>query len=129
MLPRNKSDAIPIELNSVGPAVLTVEKIKPNSSVLVLYMPQPAHRVQFILAGVKRLMEPRNIKIFSCPVRSMSQVRELLNKSEYDYYYVGPAARGEVPPEFRNDSRVLQVHTQLNPASLETARIRAGVII
>lgn len=129
MLPRNKSDAIPVELNSVGPAMRTVEKIKPNSSVMVLYMPQPAHRVQFILAGVKRLMEPRNIKISACPVRSMSHVRELLKKSEYDYYYVGPAARGEVPPEFRNDSRVLQVHAQLNPASLEAARIRAGVII
>ncbi|MBN1568707.1 MAG: GntR family transcriptional regulator [Acidobacteria bacterium] len=129
MLSRNKSDAIPIELNSVQPAILAVEKIKPNSSVLVLYMPQPAHRVQFILAGVKRLMEPRGIRITSSPVRNMSHVRELLNKSEYDYYYVGPAARSEVPLEFRNDPRVLQVNTQLNPASLETARIRAGVII
>lgn len=129
MLRRNKSDAIPIEMNSVQPAMLIVEKIKPNSSVLVLYMPQASHRVQFILAGVKRLMEPRGIKVSSCSVRSMVHLRELIKKSEYDYYYVGPAARGEVPPEYRDDPRVLQVNTQLNPASLEAARIRAGVII
>ena len=44
MLRRNKSDAIPIELNSVRPATLIIEKIKPNSSVLVLYMPQASHQ-------------------------------------------------------------------------------------
>ncbi len=129
MLRRNKCDAIPIELNSVRPAMMIIEKIKPNSSVLVLYMPQATHRVQFILAGVKRLMEPRGIKVTSCSVRSMSHVRKLIKKSEYDYYYIGPAARGEVPPEYRDDPRVLQVNTQLNPASLEAARIRAGVIV
>ena len=129
MLGRNKSDAIPVEIYSAQPAVQTVKKIKPNSSVLVLYMPQPSHQVQFIMAGVKRLMEPRGIKISSCSARSMSQVRELLRKSEYDYYYVGPAARGEVPPEMRNDPRVLQINPELDSASLEAARIRAGVII
>jgi hypothetical protein len=34
-----------------------------------------------------------------------------------------------VPPELQNDPRILQIHPQLDPASLETARIRAGVII
>lgn len=129
MLGRNKSDAIPIEIYSAKPSMQTVKKIKPNSSVLVLYRPQPSHQVQFIVAAVKRLMEPRGIKISSRSARSMSQVRELLRKSEYDYYYVGPAARGEVPPEMRDDPRVLQINPQLDPASLEAARVRAGVII
>jgi GntR family transcriptional regulator len=129
MLPRIKSDAIPIELHSSEPASKTIEKIKPNSSVMVLYAPQPSHRVKFILAGVEKLMEPRDIKISSCAIRSMSHFRELLSKSEYDYYFVGPAARGDVPPEVRDDPRILQVHPQLDAASLETARIRAGVII
>ena len=129
MLPRNKSDAIPIELHSSEPAMKTIERIRPNSSVLVLYAPQPNHQVKFILAGVNRLMEPRNIRLSSCAIRSVSQFRELLDKSEYDYYFVGPAARGEVPPEVRDDPRILLIHPQLDPASLETARIRAGVII
>jgi hypothetical protein len=129
MLGRNKSDAIPIEIYSKKPALQTIKIIKPNSSVLVLYRPQPSHQVQFIMAAVKRLMEPRGIKISSCSARSMSQVRELLQKSEYDYYYVGPAARGEVPPEMRDDPRVLQINPQLDRASLEAARIRAGVIL
>jgi GntR family transcriptional regulator len=126
---RNKSDAIAIELHSTEPAMKTIEKIKPNSSVMVLYAPQPSHRVKFILAGVNRLMEPRDIKISSCAVRGISHFRELLSKSEYDYFFVGPAARGAVPPEVRGDPRILQIHPQLDAASLEAARIRAGVII
>lgn len=129
ILGRHRSDAIPIEIYGVKPDIRTIKQIKPNSSILVLYKPQPSHRVQFIMAGVKKLMEPRGIKVSSCSARSMTQVRKLLRKSEYDYYYVGPAARGEVPPEMRNDPRVLQINQQLDPASLEAARIRAGVII
>jgi DNA-binding transcriptional regulator YhcF (GntR family) len=129
ILRKNRSDVIPLETLSAKPAIQIVKKIKRNSSVMVLYMPQPSHQVRFILAGVKKLMEPRGIRVSSCPVRSMSQVRELLRKGEYDYYYVGPAARGEVPPEMRKDPRVLLINPQLDAASLETARVRAGVVI
>jgi GntR family transcriptional regulator len=129
MLPRNKSDAIPIESHSVEQADRTIEKIKPNSSVMVLYAPQPSHQVKFILAGVKRLTEKRGIKISSCAILSMKHFRELLNEAAYDYYLVGPAVRGDVPPEVRNDPRILQIHPQLDAVSLEAARIRAGVII
>jgi GntR family transcriptional regulator len=129
MLSRNKSDAIPIQLLGSESTTKTIEKIKSNSSVLIIYLPQPAHRVRFILAGLRKMMEPRGIKISSCSVRSVAHFRQLMKKSQYDYYFVGPAARGEVPPELREDPRILQVNPQLDPASLETARIRAGVIV
>jgi hypothetical protein len=129
MLSRNKSDVIPIEMLTSEQTVKVLEKIKSNSSVLVIHLPQPSHQVQFILAGLRRLVESRGIKISSGSVRDVSSFRELMNKSQYDYYFVGPAARGEIPPEMREDPRILQIHPRLDPASLEAARIRAGVII
>jgi hypothetical protein len=42
---------------------------------------------------------------------------------------VGPGVRGEVPPDMRQNPCILQIHPQFEPASLEAARIRAGVII
>jgi hypothetical protein len=59
----------------------------------------------------------------------MSEFRELLKNSQFDFYLVGPGVRTEVPPEMRQDPRILQMEAQLDPASLEVARIRAGVII
>jgi hypothetical protein len=59
----------------------------------------------------------------------MHSFRELIKDSQYDYFLVGPAARGEIPPGIRQDARILQINPELDPASLEIARIRAGVIV
>jgi GntR family transcriptional regulator len=129
MISRNKSDVIPIELNTAEQAAKMIEKMKPNSTVVAFHMPQPAHRLRFILGGLRKMMEPRGIRMTSCSIRSMSHFRALIKRSRYDYYLVGPAVRGEVPHEMQKDPRILQIHPQIEPASLESARIRAGVII
>ena len=125
----NKSDVIPIEVRSSEQTVRIFERIASNSSVLVLHLPQPLHQIEFILAGMRKMVESRGVKIYSCPVRGMSGFRKAASSSKYDYYVVGPGVRGEVPPEMRQNPRILQIHPQFDTASLEAARIRAGVII
>jgi hypothetical protein len=129
MLPRNKSDVIPIEIIASEQTLKIFEKIKPDSSVLVLHLPQPQHRIDFILAGMRKMAESRNIRISSSAVRSMSNFREIVKNSDHDCYLVGPGVRGEVPPDMRDNPRILQINPQFDPASLEAARIRAGVIV
>jgi DNA-binding transcriptional regulator YhcF (GntR family) len=129
MLQRHKSDVIPVEWLSSEQTIKAIKKIKKNSSVLVIHTAQPSPSVRFILAGLQKLVESRGIKFSSRSVSSMTSFRELLKKSEFDYYFVGPRVRGAVPPEMRDDPRILQSHPILDPASLEAARIRAGVIV
>jgi GntR family transcriptional regulator len=129
VLSRNKSDVIPVELRGSEKTPETLQEIKANSSVMVVHLPQPSHRLQFILANLREDLEPRGIKIASSAVKDMAAFRELLSSSPYDYYLVGPGLRAEVPPEMRQNPRILQMHAQLDPASLEIARIKAGVII
>jgi hypothetical protein len=129
MISRNKSDVIPIEVCSSELTTEMLEKVKPNSSVVVIHRPQLSHSVQFILAGIRRLLEPKGIQISSCSVRDAADFRKLVGEAKYDYYIAGPLVRGEVPPEMRRDPHILQIEAQLDPASLELARIRAGVII
>jgi GntR family transcriptional regulator len=128
-LPKNKSDVIPIEVIASEQTLRIFEKIKSNSSVLVIHLPQPQHRIEFILAGMRKMAELRGIKIFSCPVSTMSNFREVVKNSGYDYCIVGPGVRGDVPPELRQNPKILQINPQFEAASLEAARIRAGVII
>jgi GntR family transcriptional regulator len=129
MLPRKKVDIIPVEWISSEQTTQALNKIKRNSSVLVIHVAQPSSSVRFILAGLQKRVDARGIKLSSRSVCSMANFRELLKKSEYDYYYVGPKARAIVPAELQDDPRILQIHPKLDPASLEAARIRAGVII
>ncbi len=129
MLSRNKSDVIPIELRGSDKTDEIIEKIPVESSVMIMYRPQPSHKVQFILAGFRKDLEPRGVKISSCAVKDMANFRELVNSTQYDYYVVGPALRSDVPPEMRENPRILQLQAHLDPESLEVARIKAGVIV
>jgi GntR family transcriptional regulator len=129
MLSRNKSDVIPVELRGSGQVEDLLEKIRANSSVMVVHRPQPSHSLQFILAPLRKNLEPHGVQLSSCEIRNMADFRKLLQDTQCDYYLVGPAARTVVPPEMRDDPRILQMLAQLDPASLEVARIRAGVIL
>jgi GntR family transcriptional regulator len=129
MISRNKSDVIPVEVRSSELTAGIVEKIKSSSAVVVIHRPQFSHSAQFILAGIRKQLEPRGITVSSCSVRDMPDFRELVRSSRYDYYVAGPLVRGDVPPEMRQNPRVLQIQAQLDTASLEVARIKAGVII
>jgi GntR family transcriptional regulator len=129
LLPRNKSDVIPIELRTSDQIEKDLEKIRSNSSVMVIHRPQPLHSIQFILAPLRRDLEPRGIQLLSHAIRDTSGFRELLKESRHDYYLVGPGAWPDVPVDLRQDPRVLQLGVHLDPASLESARVRAGVIV
>lgn len=124
-----KYAVIPIEVRVSEQTVELLAQIKPNSSVLIILLPQPSHRAHFIVAQLKEFIKSPGVKIFSTSIRRISNFKRLLKSSQYDYYLVGPGVRGEVPLEMRQDPRVIQIHPQLVPASLEAARIRAGVVI
>ena len=129
MLPKNKSDVIPVEVHGSERTAKAMQKLKPNSSVLVIHLPQPSYSIQFILAGMRKSLEPRGIKMASCSVRDREAFRKALKTGRYDGYLVGPGVRALVPPEMRQNPRILQMYSEFDPASLEAARIRAGVII
>jgi hypothetical protein len=53
---------------------------------------------------------------------------KLLKSSNYDHIIVDPALIDNIPPEVQKSRHILMVRLQLDLKSLETARIRAGVI-
>jgi GntR family transcriptional regulator len=129
MLPKNKSDVIPVEFFDSDQTIRAFKKLKKNSTMLAIHVPQPANRFEFILAGLKKLAEPRGIRISSAAVRDTAGLMELLKNEQYDYYLIGPAVRGYLTPEMRKDPRILAFAPLPDSASLEVARIKAGVII
>jgi GntR family transcriptional regulator len=129
MLPKIKSDVIPIEIDDSDQTRKAFRKLKKNATMLAVHVPQPAHRLEFILASLKKLAEPRGIQISSAAVRDTAGLRELLKNEQFDYYLIGHAVRGYVPADMKKNPRILSFTPLLDPASLEVARIKAGVII
>jgi hypothetical protein len=124
-----KISVIPVEVRISEQTTRLLSEIKANSSVLLIHLPHPAHRVHFMVAQMRKVVTSPGVKIFSTSVRKVSSLSELLNSARYDYYLIGPAVRGAVPHELRQNPRILQINPQLDPASLEAARIHAGVVI
>ncbi|MBN1568093.1 MAG: GntR family transcriptional regulator [Acidobacteria bacterium] len=129
MLPKKKSSIIPVEVRASELTIRLLSEIKPDSSVLLIHLPQPSHRLRYMIAQLQQLVKAPGVRISSTLFRGVSAFNNLLKDSRYDYYLVGPGVRGSIPRELRNNPRILLIAPQLDPTSLEAARIRAGVVI
>jgi DNA-binding transcriptional regulator YhcF (GntR family) len=124
-----RSTVISIEVRVSARTINLLADIKPDSSVVLVHQPQPAHRLHYMIEQMRKLVKSPGVNVHSISIRKIPNFGKLLSSSKYDYYLIGPGVRGEVPHEHRQNPRVLQIDPQLDPTSLESARIRAGVVI
>ena len=129
LLPMKKSALIPVEVRVSNQTIKQLAEIKSNSSVLLVHLPHPPHRLHYIVAQLQKLMKAPGIKTSTTSISDVKDLGELLTSGQFDYYLIGPGVRGEVPHALRQNRRIVQISPQLDPASLENARIRAGVVI
>jgi GntR family transcriptional regulator len=129
LFPKRKPVIIPIEIRYSEQTIKRLQQIEADSSVILALLPQPSNRASFFISQVRKLLKSPETKITLASVSDQSDFKALIRKSPYDYYLVGPGARGEVPRDLRQNPRIVQLNPQLDPASLEVARIRAGVVI
>jgi len=78
---------------------------------------------------VRKLLKSPKTRIEWAAASNEPDFKKLFETSSHDYYLVGPGARGEVPHDLRRNPCIVQLIPQLDPASLEAARIHAGVVI
>jgi hypothetical protein len=129
LLPGKRSAVIPVEVRASEQTIRLLSEIQPDSSVLLVHLPQPSHRVCYMIAQLQKLIKSPGVKISSTSIREVSSFSDLLHRLRYDYYLVGPGVRGKIPHDLRQNPHILQIVPQLDPTSLEAARIRAGVVI
>ena len=124
-----KIDIIPIEIRYTGQTIRDLGKLRANSSILIVL---PNHNIpvaSFIVEKLYKLIKGRGAKIKWIAVDEVADFRHLLVHSRYDRILISPGARDKVPVELRQSSRILLLQMELNPADLEIARIRSGVIV
>jgi GntR family transcriptional regulator len=130
LLPRNKSAIIPIKVHYSKTTMRNLAKMKPNSSAQLILLQHPSSRIRFIIEQIHKLLKSPGIQISAITIHDIPDFNELLTGSpQYDYYIVGAGVRAEVPRELRRHARVVILEPKLDPASLEVARIRAGVVL
>jgi GntR family transcriptional regulator len=129
MISSRKIDVIPIEVVYTEQTIKNLAQIEANASVLRVLAPPYAQHAHFIMAQLQGRIRAPGVKISCVSVRDQSDIRQLLRHSQYDRIIMDPGISVGVPDKLLRNPRILLVRLQLNPASLEAARSRAGVII
>jgi len=122
-------DVIPIEVVYTDQTIKDLAKIKANSSVLRILAQPYVKNARFIIAQLQKWVRAPGVEISWIPIRKLSNLDQLLNGSQYDRVILDPGILNAVPEKLLRDPRILLVRLKLNSASLEAARVRAGVII
>jgi DNA-binding transcriptional regulator YhcF (GntR family) len=125
---RRKIDIIPIEICYTEQTIEELEKLKASSMLLLL----PNHAVpsvRFTIEQLHKWMKIKDANISWMAVNKVADFKRLLKNSQYDRILVSPGAQNQVPGELHRSSRLLLLQMELDSEGLETARIRAGVIM
>jgi GntR family transcriptional regulator len=129
LLPGRKASVIPVEIRYSPQTIQKLAEIKPNTAIQVVLWNQPLHKIRFLMDQTRKLVKSPGIKMTSVLIEEKTDLRKLLNNKEYDYYIIGPGVRGHVPQDMRKSPCIVMLEPKLDPASLEVARIKAGVVI
>ena len=129
LFPGKKIEVIPITTRGSEQTARALARIKPNSSVLLILPPEVYPHASFIVAQLPKLITSRGIEISHISANTISNFEEFLNNSRYDIFLISPGAHEKVLHKLRTNPRILLMRMELDPASVEAARIRAGVVI
>jgi hypothetical protein len=87
-----KSAVIPVEVRYSAQTIRKLGQIKPNTSVQIVLLPHPSHRIQFMTVQLQKLMKSPGVKISTVFIDGDTDFGKLLSSREFDCSVVGPAA-------------------------------------
>ncbi len=122
-------DVIPIEITHTAQTVRALQKIRADSSVLIVFSNYAQPIVQIVLEQLRKLLKCKKDNISWVVVNEAADFEKLLKDPRYDRILVSPDAQNKVPLGQRRNARLLQFQVDFTPEGLEIARIRAGVIL
>ncbi len=126
---RKQIEVIPIEIHYTNQTIRELGRTAANSCLLLVL---PTHALQvadFIVEQLHQWIKSGGVRISWLLIDAVTDFGQLLDDSKYDRILVTPGAHCRVPGELRMSSRMLPLRMELNPGSLENARIRCGVIV
>jgi GntR family transcriptional regulator len=126
-LPGRTIEVIPVEVSYSDQMIAELDRIRPHASVLRVLPPLFLPYAEFIRAQMQKRIKAPGVELSLVSVADQS-FKKLLKRSKYDHIIVEPALLSEIPHEVQKSRHILIVRLQLDLKSLETARIRAGVI-
>jgi DNA-binding transcriptional regulator YhcF (GntR family) len=124
-----KIDFIPIDVIYSEETIRDLSRIKSHSRILRVLAPPYIYSSRFIISQLRNWVRASHVEISSISASDISSYEKLLDGTRYDRVIVDRGVLANVPQKLQRSRRLLMLRFRFDSASLENARIRAGVII
>lgn len=122
-------DVIPLSLTFTQATLNEFARLPRNASVVLVLDDRDYPPLSLILEAYRKILVDVPVKLSSVPLSRVPDLNRLVKSGKYHKVIFSNRIWDDVPEKLKKHSRVTRPRMDIDLASLESARIRAGVII
>lgn len=122
-------EVIPLGLNFTQESIDEFSRLPANSSVVLVLDDRDYSSLRLIIESYRKILLVRPSSIESIPRSKIKDFHAFVKTTHYQKVIFSNRVWEEVPADLRKHPKVTHPHMEADLASLEGARIRAGVIL
>jgi DNA-binding transcriptional regulator YhcF (GntR family) len=122
-------DVIPLSLTFAQPMLQDFDRLSAGASVALILDDRDYPSLSLILESYRRILVNPHVKLMALPLSRVSDLHRFVRSSKFDRVVVSNRIWDRVPDKLRKNRRLTRPLMEIDLASLESARIKAGVII
>jgi GntR family transcriptional regulator len=122
-------EVIPLGLSFSDGTIREFRRFPQGASVVLVVHEADLSALTLILELYRRILLEPHVRIAAMPASGIRDLNEFVNSSKYHRVIFSNRIWAEIPPNLKKHPRVTHPFMSVDLASLENARIRAGVIL
>lgn len=126
---KENSDVIPLGLAFASHTIKEFSRLPENAKILLVLDKDDYPALRFLLELYRKILIHPSSDIAAVPLQSIKDLPELVRSNRFQKIIFSNRIWDGIPEELRKSPRVTRPHMEVDLASLESARIQAGVII
>jgi GntR family transcriptional regulator len=126
---RNCSEVIPLGLAFSSHTIKEFARLPEHAKVVLVLDKEDYPALRFLLELYRKILINETSEITAVAFQSIKNLPKFVHSDSYTKMIFSNRIWDEIPEELKNSPRVTRPHMEVDLASLESARIQAGVII
>jgi GntR family transcriptional regulator len=129
MVTRRGTEVIPLGLSFAPSMLEDFRRLPPKAAVVLVLADEDYPSLSLILAGYRKILVSDTVNLRAVPFSGLGSFRKLLAQKKYNKIIISNRIWSQIPAPLRRDPRVTRPLMDIDLASLECVRIKAGFIV
>jgi GntR family transcriptional regulator len=122
-------DVIPLSLSFTSTMLGEFDRLPSRATVVLVLDDRDYPSLKLILESYRKVLVDPSVKLISLPYSKARNLNQLVKSGKYQKIIISNRVWDKLPDAVKNQPTVTRPQMEIDLASLESARIRAGVIV